>query len=53
MSAQTILEEAAETTGWNADSMLALACEYIDNQKSEDAFADFIKEKVSQEKEME
>lgn len=41
-TALDILESFAEQTGWNTDSMLALICDYVDNQCSPEAFADFV-----------
>lgn len=49
MDAQTILETAAETTGWNTQSMLDMICEYVDNQGDNGCFQDFINEQVSME----
>lgn len=42
MSAEGILDEIAERTGWNERSKLTLALEYIDNQDSPDAWQDFL-----------
>lgn len=49
MSASSIMDNAASKTGWNADSQLAIALAYIDNQDSEDAFEDFVAEAVQEE----
>jgi len=51
MSAQTVLEcaSAKHRLNWSDLSMLLLACEYIDNQKSEDAFEEFVEIKASEE----
>ncbi|MBS1722515.1 MAG: hypothetical protein JSS66_05850 [Armatimonadetes bacterium] len=49
MDAQSILEKYAEKAGWNVDSMLAKACEYIDNQQAADAFEDFVHEAANEE----
>ena len=34
---------------WDADSMLEIVCEYIDNQKDFDAFKDFLEERAADE----
>jgi len=51
LNAETVFEELAERTGWNADSMLAIACEYIDNQKDPMRFYEFAREKALNETE--
>jgi hypothetical protein len=44
MDAQSILERFGKLTNWNFKEMLEVACEYIDNQQANDAFADFVSE---------
>ena len=48
-----IFEEFVPETGWNTDAMLALACEYIDNQQSADAFRDFLEQQAERERNLE
>jgi hypothetical protein len=49
MDAKDILEKNAVRTGWNVDSMLEIACRYIDNQQSSAAFADFVSQAADEE----
>lgn len=49
MAAESIIEEIAERTGWNTESMLSLALDYIDNQCSDDAWADFLERAADEE----
>lgn len=51
MSAQAILEcaSAKHRLNWNDLSLLLLACEYIDNQKDDQAFEDFVEQRASAE----
>ena len=49
MAAQTILDEAAETTSWNTESMLAIALDYIDSLHKDDEFADYVECRVKEE----
>lgn len=46
MSAYNTIIEVSKKYGqeWNVDTMLALACEYIDNQEADDAWEDFLVE---------
>ena len=44
MSAERILEEHAETQGWNTETMLLLCLRYIENQGDNSAFDDFLTE---------
>ncbi len=46
---ENMFEEAAEKAGWNDQSKIAILLEYISNQQSEDAFQDFLSEKVQKE----
>ena len=50
MSALNSLRSVSEQfrQNWNDNSMLALACEYIDNQQSEDAFLDFCQQAAAE-----
>ncbi len=41
-----ILEEYATKSGWDIDAMLDIACEYIENQDSAEAFKDFVAEQA-------
>ncbi len=45
----TLLHEAAEKQGWNTDSQLDLALEYIQNQGANDAFRDFLQYAIEDE----
>lgn len=50
--AKDILLDAAAETGWNTDSMLELACRWIDAESGEEGnggFADFIEDQKQQE----
>ena len=49
MGAREILEMGAENTGWNMDSMLYIVCEYVDNQKDNNSFQDFVDRAVDEE----
>jgi hypothetical protein len=49
MAAQQIMDEWAAQQGWNVDSQLALALEYIDRQGDDAAFADFLAQAAEQE----
>ncbi len=49
MSALDILYRYAGQQGWSNDALLALACNYIDNQASPDVFEDFIAQAVIEE----
>jgi hypothetical protein len=53
MSARTILKRRAEEMGWSTESQLTLCLRYISNQKSDDAFADFLDQAAATEKGME
>lgn len=46
-----ILYDVAESRGWGAGTQFDLLLEYIENQKSPEAFRDFLLDKVSTEKE--
>lgn len=46
------LDDAAGIAGWDEDSRVVTLLEYIERQKSPEAFADFLQQKVHQEKEM-
>lgn len=47
MQVQQILDEFAETEGWNTDTQLDLLVEYLENQASPDALRDFLAEKTA------
>lgn len=49
MSALKLLEDVAEYAGWDTEAMLDAACQYIDNQQSEEAFDDFITRRANEE----
>ena len=51
MSALQILQDISEKSGsnWNDQSMLEIMAEYIDNQKSDDAFTDFVQARAAEE----
>ena len=49
--AENILDEISERTGWNVDTQLALALEYIGNQYSDDAWRDFLERQADDEAE--
>ena len=42
MDAESIMADHAGECGWDTDTQLSLALEYIGNQKDNDAFADFL-----------
>lgn len=44
-----VLMEEAKRTGWNESSMLEIACRYIDNQKDDPCFMDFVREQADEE----
>lgn len=44
-----IIEEAIPLSGWNEDSVIAVLCDYIDNQQANDAFQDFIVQRIADE----
>ena len=46
MSAEIIMNLVADKEGWNDLTKLDLCLEYIDNQKSDEAFKDFLLEKT-------
>lgn len=49
MSAHQILLNAAQRTGWNLESMLQIACDYIDNQQDETAFQEHVNRQEAEE----
>ena len=53
MSTRDLIEVMSEESGvsWNLDSMLEIVCQYIDNQKDDSAFEEFIRMKIQEEKE--
>lgn len=51
MSTRAILEDGVTIAGWNSESMIALLCEYIDNQRDDAGFAAFVADAVAREQE--
>ncbi len=51
MSVLQILQDISEKSGsnWNDQSMLEIMGEYIDNQKNDDAFTDFVQARAAEE----
>jgi hypothetical protein len=49
MTAEYTLARFAEEQGWNTDSQLSLALQYIDNQRSDDAWGDFLAQQAAEE----
>lgn len=45
----TLLQVAAEKTGWDQSSIIDVMTDYIENQQSNGTFADFLAERVSDE----
>ncbi len=45
----TIIKKYIESTGWNDLSIISLLCRYIDNQKSPEAFEDFMRQAAEEE----
>lgn len=52
MSAYQVLMDAAARAGWRKESMLQVACQYIDNQGSEDAFVDHVERQIAEEQQL-
>ena len=48
LDAKEILELAVDKTAWSAESKIAILCEYIDNQKDNNSFEEFVKRKVEE-----
>ena len=46
-SAGVILDDAVDKADWDTDAQLDILLEYIENQGSNEAFADYLAEKVS------
>jgi hypothetical protein len=42
-------DEAVERTGWNEQSQIEILLEYIANQQSDDAFRDYLAQRVAEE----
>lgn len=53
MAISDYINHAQFKYGWNDDTILAFLIEYIDNQKSDDAFEDFLAQKAGNEEEIE
>lgn len=51
LTASNIAYAVAGDAGWSDDTLLDLVLEYVDNQGSNDAFEDFLKEKLAFEQE--
>lgn len=49
MGAEVILMEIAEQQGWNVDTQLSLVLEYIERQRSDEAFRDYLLDKAAAE----
>lgn len=49
MPAADIADDAQKRNGWTDEFMLALAMEYIENQQSDDAWQDFLKQQEERE----
>jgi hypothetical protein len=49
MSADMIVDRIAAERGWTPDTVVALLCEYIDNQQANDALEDFLSEVAANE----
>lgn len=46
---EQILLEIAEKQGWNVDTQLSLLLEYIERQRSDEAFRDYLLDKAATE----
>jgi hypothetical protein len=51
MPAESILDDKAEIMGWDTMSQLIICLEYIENQKSDEAFEDFLERRMQEENE--
>ncbi len=49
MTVDFMMQEAAEKQGWNVDTQLYLALEYIDNQKDASGFKEFLQYLIEEE----
>jgi len=49
MSAEDLLEDISERTGWDNRSKIIILCEYIDAQKDNDALQDFLEKRAEEE----
>lgn len=51
MSAREIIEDISRKAGvsWDAESMLEIACSYIDNQGSDESFEDYVQQRADEE----
>jgi hypothetical protein len=52
MNAYPVLLRCAGECGWGDETMLAVVCEYVDNQCNADAFAEFAAQKAAEETEI-
>jgi hypothetical protein len=51
MSARDIVEEYADRNGWDDESIIVLLCDYVENQQSNDALEDYLREREERENE--
>jgi hypothetical protein len=51
MSAESIAESIAEEQGWNDSTLLGLCLDYINNQQSDEAFEDHLRQNCADEDE--
>ena len=49
MNAETIFDRFAHEQGWDMDSQVTILLRYIDNQQSDEAFKDFLREQQDDE----
>lgn len=49
MRTRDIIFDIADKQGWNTGTMLDLALRYIENQRSDEAFRDFLLDTAAQE----
>lgn len=49
MTVQEILDKYSAHTGWDLYSQFDLVCEYVENQKSNQEFEDYIARKATEE----
>lgn len=50
MKPESAIEAMADEAGWSVETQLALCLEYIENQASDEAFVDFLKQKLDEER---
>ncbi len=49
MDAEMIMDEAACHADWSVESQLSVALAYIENQQANEAFSDYVQERVEEE----